>query len=153
MSPARPDSFPALVVRGPSWRRRFSNRALVVVCWLSAGVVLVPLALIVGHLLARGLPALDLDFFTHMPAPVGEPGGGMANAIVGTAILVALGLLLAVPLGVGTGVYLAEHGNNLFGTVVRYTADVLSGVPSIVVGVATYGLVVVTLGHFSALAG
>ena len=80
-------------------------------------------------------------------------GGGLANAIVGTLILVGLGTLIAVPVGVGTGVYLAEHGGGRFGSLVRYTADVLSGVPSIVVGVAAYGLVVVPMGRFSAIAG
>jgi len=88
-----------------------------------------------------------------MPKPVGEPGGGMANAIVGTLILVGLGTLFAVPVGVGAGVYLAEFGRGRFSSLVRYTADLLSGVPSIVVGVAAYGLVVLPMGGFSALAG
>ena len=153
MSPARLEVFPPLAGRRTSLRRRWTNRVLIALCSLSALLVMVPLALIIGHLLVRGLPALDLGFFIHLPKPVGEPGGGMANAIVGTAILVGIGLALALPIGVGTGVFLAEHGGGRFGAVVRYTADVLSGVPSIVVGVATYGLVVVTMGHFSALAG
>jgi phosphate transport system permease protein len=153
MSPQRLEVYPALAGRRPSLRRRVTNHVLIALCGLSALAVVIPLALIIGHLLARGLPALDLGFFIHLPKPVGEPGGGMANAIVGTAILVSLGLAIALPIGVGTGVFLAEHGGGFFGAVVRYTADVLSGVPSIVVGVATYGLVVVTMGHFSALAG
>jgi phosphate transport system permease protein len=129
------------------------NAGLLSACTLSAALVVLPLALIVTHLLRNGLPGLNLAFFFHMPKPVGEPGGGMANAIVGTVILVGLGSLIAVPIGVGTGVYLSEYGHGRFATLVRYTADVLSGVPSIVVGVAVYGLVVVPMGHFSALAG
>ena len=88
-----------------------------------------------------------------MPKPVGEPGGGMANAIVGTLVLVGLGAAFAVPVGVGAGVWLAEYGRGRLAALVRYTADVLAGVPSIVVGVVAYGLVVVPMGHFSALAG
>src|SRR5262249_17919367 len=93
------------------------------------------------------------EFFLHMPKPVGEPGGGMANAIVGTLILIGIGMLFAVPVGVGCGVYLAEYGAGRFASIVRYTSDVLGGVPSIVVGVAAYGLVVVPMGRFSAIAG
>ena len=139
--------------RGPSPWRRTQNAAALSACWLAAAVVVVPLALIVWHLLQRGLPAFRPSFFFNLPKPVGEPGGGMANAIVGTGILVGLGALIAVPVGVGAGVWLAEYGRGRLAAVVRYTADVLAGVPSIVVGVAAYGLVVVPLGHFSALAG
>src|SRR5439155_12689512 len=89
----------------------------------------------------------------HLPKPVGEPGGGMANAIVGTMILLGLGTVLSVPVGVAAGVYLAEYGHDRFAGWVRYTADILSGVPSIVVGVAAYGLIVVRMGRFSAIAG
>jgi len=149
-----PRSEPApLPARGPAWQRRVWNTAMLGGCYLSAALVVLPLGLIVIHLLKKGLPGLTLDFFFRMPKPVGETGGGMANAIVGTLILVGIGSVIAVPVGVGTGVYLAEYGRGRFATLVRYTADVLSGVPSIVVGVAAYGLVVVTMGHFSALAG
>ena len=153
MSPAQPEALAPLAVRGPSVLRRAGNKLLIGACGLSTLIVMAPLALIIGELLRRGLPGLSLDFFIHMPAPVGEAGGGMANAIVGTAIVVGIGLLLAFPIGVGCGVYLAEHGAGALGAVVRYLADVLSGVPSIVIGVATYGLVVLSMGHFSALAG
>ena len=153
MSPARRDALAPLRIGGPTLRRRLLDRGLVGASVLAALLVLVPLALIVWHLLANGLAGINLDFFIHMPKPVGEPGGGMANAIVGTLILVGLGTLISVPVGVGAGVYLAEHGGGRFGTLVRYTADVLSGVPSIVVGVVTYGLVVVPMGRFSAVAG
>ena len=137
----------------PAWRRRLVDRAVVLACGLATAIVLLPLALVLGHVLARGLPALTPAFFTHPPRPVGEPGGGMANAIVGTLILVGLGALLAIPVGVGAGVYLAEYAHGRWAGAVRYTADVLAGVPSIVVGVAAFGLIVVPMGRFSALAG
>ena len=134
-------------------RRAIWSRIVIAACYGAGTIVVLPLALIVWHLLVKGLPALSLSFFLDMPKPVGEPGGGMANAIVGTLILVGLGALFAVPVGVGAGVYLAEFGRGRFSSLVRYTADLLSGVPSIVVGVAAYGLVVIPMGGFSALAG
>jgi phosphate transport system permease protein len=137
----------------PALRRRAWDALVGGASGLAAFVVMVPLALIVWHLLAKGLPELNLDFFLHLPKPVGEPGGGMANAIVGTLILTGIATLIAVPVGVGAGVWLAEFGRGRLAAAVRYTADVMSGVPSIVVGVAVYGLVVVPMGRFSALAG
>ena len=153
MSPARPETLAPLRRGRPSPARRLRNAAALAACWLASAVVILPLALIVWHLLEKGLPALNLDFFLHMPKPVGEPGGGMANAIVGTLVLVGLGAAFAVPVGVGAGVWLAEYGRGRLAALVRYTADVLAGVPSIVVGVVAYGLVVVPMGRFSALAG
>jgi phosphate transport system permease protein len=147
-----PEAFAPLSARG-AVGRRIVNAVAITACVMAAALILLPLALIVWHLLAKGLPALTLGFFMHMPKPVGESGGGMANAIVGTLILVLLGALIAVPVGVGTGVYLAEYGAGRLAAIVRYTADLLSGVPSIVVGVAAYGLVVVPMGRFSAIAG
>jgi phosphate transport system permease protein len=152
MSPARSDSAAPALGR-VAWRRKAWNAAVIGACWLAAAVVVLPLGLITAHLLSHGVRSLNWAFFTHMPKPVGEPGGGMANAIVGTLIIAGLGSLLAVPIGVGTGIYLAEFGRGRFAAIVRYTADVLSGVPSIVIGVATYGLVVVPMKHFSAIAG
>ncbi|TMQ54772.1 MAG: phosphate ABC transporter permease PstA [Candidatus Eisenbacteria bacterium] len=147
-------SRPALTrAAGHINRRAIWSRIVIAACYGAGAIVVLPLALIVWHLLAKGLPALSLSFFLDMPKPVGEPGGGMANAIVGTLILVGLGTLFAVPVGVGAGVYLAEFGRGRFSSLVRYTADLLSGVPSIVVGVAAYGLVVLPMGGFSALAG
>ena len=134
-------------------RRAIWSRLVIAACYAAGAIVVLPLALILWHLIAKGLPALSLSFFLEMPKPVGEPGGGMANAIVGTLILVGLGALFAVPVGVGAGVYLAEFGRGRFASLVRYTADLLGGVPSIVVGVAAYGLVVIPMGGFSALAG
>ncbi len=115
--------------------------------------LLVPLALIFGYLLMKGVTALNLDFFTQLPQPVGELGGGMANAIVGSLILVALASVLGLPIGVLTGVYLAEHGKTPFGVTVRFCADVLNGVPSIVIGIYAYTLVVLPMKSFSAYAG
>jgi len=134
-------------------RRAILNRVVLAACYAAAAVVVLPLALILWHLIVMGASGLSLSFFLNMPKPVGELGGGMANAIVGTLILVGLGALVAVPIGVAAGIYLAESGRNQFASVVRYTAELLSGVPSIVVGVATYGLLVIPMGGFSALAG
>ena len=149
--PARP--LARLEARGPSWARRLHDRGFIVLSHLAAAVVLLPLVLIVWHLLAKGLAGLTPGFFLHIPKPVGEPGGGVANAIAGTLVLISLAALAAVPVGVGAGLYLAEYGHGRLGTLVRTTADVLAGVPSIVIGVAAYGLVVVPMGRFSALAG
>src|SRR5439155_22138954 len=132
---------------------RAGNALALGACGLAALLLCVPIALLVVHLFVHGWPQLRPGFFLHEPRPVGEPGGGMANAIVGTLILVGIGTLLAVPVGVGTGVYLAEFGGGPFASAVRYTSDVLSGAPSIVIGVAAYGLVVVPMGRFSAIAG
>lgn len=151
-SQARPEVL-GLHRRGTAVSRRLGNLAFLGACALATLVVVLPLLLIVGHLLARGLPALRPGFFVHLPKPVGEPGGGMANAIFGTLLVVGLGALFAVPAGVAAGLWLAEYGRGRVATIVRTTADVLSGVPSIVVGVAAYGLIVVPMGRFSALAG
>ena len=153
MSPARRDGLaPPRAVRSRT-ERRVRNAVALGACAAAAGVLLVPSALLVAQLVGRGLPALRPGFFVHMPKPVGEPGGGMANAIVGTLILIALAAAFALPVGVGAGVYLAEFGESRLASALRYVADVLGGVPSIVVGVAVYGLIVVPMGHFSALAG
>ncbi len=115
----------------------------------SAGILLVLLV----YILRQGVAALNWDFFTKNPVPVGEPGGGIANAIVGTFIVVGLAAAFALPIGVGSGVYLSEFGRNRFGDVVRFLADVLSGVPSIIMGIFAYVVVVMQQGHFSALSG
>ena len=126
---------------------------MLVLCYLSAIVAIVPLVLIFFYTINRGASYLNLDFFIQMPKPVGETGGGMANAIVGTLVLVATGSAIGLPIGILTGIYLAEFGNNKFAYFVRFMTDVLSGIPSIVAGVVAYGLVVVPMRHFSALAG
>jgi phosphate transport system permease protein len=134
-------------------RRRLISRIFVGLCGASVLVALVPLALILFYVAQHGLAALNGDFFIRMPKPVGEAGGGMANAIVGTLILVGLAAVLAVPVGVMSGIHLAEYGGSRFSLAVRFAADVLNGVPSIVIGIFAYGLVVLPFHRFSALAG
>ncbi len=121
---------------------------------LSTVLVIVPLAAIFIYLIFKGASSLNMDFFTKTPAPVGETGGGMANAIVGSITLLGLASLIGVPVGIGGGVFLAEFGRGTkLAYAVRFTADVLNGVPSIVMGLAAYALIVVPQHHFSAFAG
>lgn len=134
-------------------RRRVISRVMGALTALAAGVIILPLVVIFGFLVYQGSAALNLDFFLHLPKPVGEVGGGMANAIVGSLILIALAACLGVPVGVLGGLYLAESRDRHLPWVVRFLADVLNGVPSIVIGIFVYALVVRPLRHFSALAG
>jgi len=120
---------------------------------ISLALTVSALIAILGYVLLNGLPALSLDFFTHIPTPTGVPGGGIANAIVGSLIVVGLATILSVPVGLGAGIYLSEFGHNRFGSLIRYLADVMSGIPSIVIGIFGYALIVIRMGHFSALAG
>jgi phosphate transport system permease protein len=117
---------------------------------LSVGALLA----VLGYVVVQGGPALDLAFFTETPKPVGEPGGGMANAIAGTLVLVALACALGLPVGAGAGIYLAEYGrDSRLATAIRFMTDVLTGIPSITVGLFAYALVVLPMRSFSALAG
>jgi phosphate transport system permease protein len=134
-------------------RRKLMSALFVGFCGLSVAIALVPLAFILFYVVKEGIQALDLNFFTHMPAPVGEPGGGMANAIVGTLILTVLGSIMAVPVGILSGVYMSEYAGTRFAAAVRFAADTLNGVPSIVIGVFVYGFAVLPFKQFSALAG
>lgn len=136
-----------------SVRRRLTNGAALVAIGAAALIVTVPLFLILGTVIYHGLAELSWSFLTQIPKPVGEQGGGMANAIVGSLMLLGVASLIGIPLGISTGVFLAEYGRNAFGNAVRFTADVLNGVPSIVIGITAYALVVVTQKHFSLLAG
>jgi phosphate transport system permease protein len=121
---------------------------------LATVLVVVPLIAIFVYLLIKGASSLNLDFFIKNPAPEGELGGGMANAIVGSGVLLALASLIGVPIGIGAGIYLAEFGRGTkLANGIRFTADVLNGVPSIVMGLAAYSLIVVPQGHFSAFSG
>jgi phosphate transport system permease protein len=135
------------------YRRKITSAVMTGLSIASALVAVGVLAVVFIYTLMQGFGSLNLDFFIAMPAPVGESGGGMANALAGTGILIGLGSLIGLPTGIMAGIYLAEHGNNAFGNMVRFMADVLSGVPSIVVGVVAYVLVVLPMKHFSALAG
>ena len=134
-------------------RRRLVN---VAVTYLAVGaviLVLTPLVAVFGYLVYRGVGSVNWAFLTQTPKPVGEAGGGMANAIAGSAFILLLASVIGVPFGIGAGIYLAEYGRNRFGDAIRFTADVLNGVPSIVIGIVAYGIVVLTQRHFSALAG
>jgi phosphate transport system permease protein len=134
-------------------RRRATSRAVEVLCAASVVLDLIPLALILFFVVSQGLPALRPEFFTQMPKPVGEPGGGMANAMVGTLILIGLATVLAVPVGVVSGVFLSEYRRSRLGAAVRFAADVLNGVPSIVIGIFAYSMAVLPFKRFTALAG
>ena len=125
-------------------------QAAAVLCTVA---VLLPLVLIFGYLLSKGLSSLSVEFFTNLPKPVGEPGGGMANAIVGTLTLIGLACLFGLPVGMIAGVYLAEYGGTRLAWLVRFGADVLNGVPSIVIGIYAYTLIVLPMHGFSAYAG
>ena len=116
-------------------------------------LVLLPLGAVFGYLIYKGIGSINWAFLTQTPKPVGEAGGGMANAIAGSAFILLIASAFGVPIGIGAGIYLAEYGRNQLGNVIRFTADVLNGVPSIVVGIVAYGIVVLSQGHFSALAG
>ncbi len=134
-------------------RRRFTSRAMTALCGLALLLALLPLVSLLMLVISRGAAGLSFDFLTQLPRPVGESGGGVGNAIVGSLSIVALASLIGIPVGVGAGVYLAENGDGRAGKLIRFTAEVLSGVPSIVVGIVAYGLFVVPMHHFSALAG
>jgi phosphate transport system permease protein len=141
--------------------RTFTDHAVTVLAILATVLVVAPLVAIFGYLIYKGASSLNFDFFTKVPKPPGEVGGGMANAIVGSAVLLALASAIGVPIGIAGGVYLAEFGRGTkLANSIRFTADVLNGVPSIVMGVAAYALVVSPhigflpfTGHFSAFAG
>ena len=135
-----------------TWRK-VKSAIFVGFCGLSIAIALVPLAFILFFVLKEGLQALDYDFFTKMPQPVGETGGGMANAIVGTLIIVGLGALFAVPTGIMSGVYLSEYAGTRLASAARFAADTLNGVPSIVIGMFVYTIAVLPVKQFSALAG
>jgi phosphate transport system permease protein len=133
--------------------RRCVNVAMSAATALAAGLVVLPLLLVFGFLMYQGVMALNVGFFTQLPKPVGEVGGGMANAIVGTLILVSLAACLGLPLGILGGLYLAESRDRRLPWIARFLADVLNGVPSIVIGIFAYGVAVLPFRRFSALAG
>jgi phosphate transport system permease protein len=134
-------------------RRRVVDHAMTGIAALTVVVVLVPLFAIFAYLVYKGIGSINIAFLTQTPKPVGEAGGGMANAIVGSMVILAIASLLGVPLGIGAGIFLSEYGRNRYGDIVRFVSDVLNGVPSIVIGIVAYGLVVLPQKHFSALAG
>lgn len=136
------------------FRRAAANHLASTLAVASTVIVVAPLVAIFAYLLFKGASSLNLAFFTQTPKPIGEPGGGMANAIVGSGILLALASAIGVPIGIGGGIYLAEFGRGTrLANFIRFTADVLNGVPSIVMGIAIYALIVLPQKHFSAFAG
>lgn len=134
-------------------RRRWTNAVMLGLTGLAAFLVVVPLVLIFYYLMAAGAGALNLDFFIRTPVPVGETGGGMANALLGTFLLVLTAAGLGLPIAIGAGVYLAEARASALATTVRFIADVMNGIPSIVTGIFVWAWVVVSMGRFSLLAG
>lgn len=134
-------------------RRRIADNLATLAATAAALAVIAPLLAIFGYLIYRGAGALDLAFFTDIPRPVGEEGGGVANAIVGSGLILAIACAIGIPIGVCTGVYLAEFGRGKFGALVRFVADVLNGVPSIVIGLTVYAAIVLRQKQFSAIAG
>jgi phosphate transport system permease protein len=149
-----PMDFKSKSMRMNNARRTVTNYFISGLSVLATIIVIVPLLAILFYLIYKGASSLNLAFFVHIPAPVGESGGGMANSIVGSGIILLLASLMGIPIGIAAGVYLAEFGRGrALATAVRFTADVLNGVPSIVMGIAVYSLIVVRQNHFSALAG
>jgi phosphate transport system permease protein len=134
-------------------RRTITNRLVTAAAAGAVFMVLLPLGAIFAYLVYKGIGSINWAFLTQTPKPVGEAGGGMANAIAGSVLILTIASIIGVPFGIGAGIYLAEYGRNRLGNLIRFTADVLNGVPSIIVGIVAYGLVVLTQRHFSALAG
>ena len=150
----QPMDFQTRGMRWNSMRRQLMNHLVTGVAVLSTVLVIVPLIAILAYLIYKGASSLNLDFFTHIPAPVGEEGGGMANSILGSGIVLLLASSMGIPVGIAAGVYLAEYGRGkALAMAVRFTADVLNGIPSIVMGIAAYSLIVMKQQHFSAFSG
>ncbi len=152
--PRAPMDFSTRSMRMSTTRRKIVNQVVTALAVLATVLVIAPLVAILVYLIYKGASSLNLNFFIKVPAPVGEQGGGMANSIAGSGVVLGLASLMGIPVGIGAGVYLAEFGRGSFlGNAVRFTADVLNGVPSIVMGIAIYALVVMEQKHFSAFAG
>jgi len=140
-------------VTGRAFRRHLTSRLMTGLVVIFSFTAVLALVLILGNLIVKGASSIDWAFFTKSPVPAGQSGGGVANAIAGTGIIVGLAALIGVPIGVGAGMYLAEYGSGRFGFLVRFIADVLNGTPSIVIGIVGWTFIVKPQGHFSALAG
>jgi hypothetical protein len=156
MSETNPNSAesqsPKFAIPPISLRRRFTDHAMTGIAVFTVALVLLPLFAIFAYLVYKGIGSINLAFLTQTPKPVGEAGGGMANAIAGSVVILGIASLMGVPLGIGAGIFLSEYGRNRYGDIVRFVSDVLNGVPSIVIGIVAYGLVVMRQKHFSALA-
>lgn len=134
-------------------RRKLLDRSMTMLTGLCALVAMGALFVILGYIFAGGIRALSLSFLLNTPKPIGEPGSGIANAIVGSVLMIGVGSLLGMPAGILAGIYLSEFGSNKFGSVLRFLIDTLTGTPSIVVGVFVWTVMVKPMGHFSAIAG
>ncbi len=134
-------------------RRKFVDKLMISLCVIAGIITILPLLYIFFFTTKSGLSSLNLDFFTQLPKPVGEEGGGMANAIVGSLILIGLGSIIGIPVGILAGIYVSEYSGSLTATLVKFTTDVLSGIPSIIIGIFAYGIIVLPMQRFSALAG
>jgi phosphate transport system permease protein len=132
-------------------RRLWSNRLMLGLCVIAAAISIIFLALIIGYVLVNGISALNLDFLTQAAKPMGEAGGGMRNELLGTLLIVALGSLIAIPVGLLAGIFLADFASPRVAAAVRFSADILSGVPSIITGVFVYGVMVVPMHSYSAV--
>ena len=133
--------------------RKAKNHLMTLLMLAATAAVLVPLGLIFFHIMKMGLSSLSMDFFTHIPAPTGEPGGGMANGMLGSLIMIGGASVIGIPIGILGAIYLAEFGGSKVSTTIRFAADVLSGTPSIITGMVAYTLLVVPMKGFSGLAG
>jgi phosphate transport system permease protein len=141
---------------GMTGRLRFRlllDRAMVAVCGLALLAAVVPLVWVLWDVVASGVTSMSWAFLTELPKPPTVGGGGWANAIIGTVVVVGLAVLMGIPVGVGTGIYMSEYGDNMLGRSARFLSEVMAGIPSIVAGIVAYGLIVVTMGRFSALSG
>jgi len=141
------------VSKGHTARRKFKSKIMLVLCYVAASLAILPLLYIFFYTTMQGASSLNWDFFTELPKPVGESGGGMANAIVGTLILVSMGSVIGIPVGVFAGIYVTEYSKSVFANVIKFVTDVLSGIPSIIIGIFAYGLIVIPMKSFSAYAG
>jgi phosphate transport system permease protein len=146
-------AYPTATRAGKLRRRHAVNAVMAGLVGLAAVLATLPLVVVLFYLLKRGLTSLQWHFFTNMPKPVGELGGGMANAIIGTLMLVGIASVIGLPVGIGAGLYLAEHRGSRLANTTRFLADVLNGLPSIVMGIFAWQFLVRPFGHFSAWAG
>lgn len=134
-------------------RRKVINSIMLFLCVVSGIITILPLIYIFFYTTKSGITSLNLDFFTQLPKPVGEEGGGMANAIVGSLIIISIGAVIGIPVGIFAGIYIAEYSKSIFAAIIKFTTDILSGIPSIVIGIFAYSVVVIPMQRFSALAG
>jgi len=141
------------VSAGHTARRKIKSKVMLILCYVAASMAILPLLYIFFYTTMQGASSLNLAFFTELPKPVGEEGGGMANAIVGTLILVGLGSVIGIPVGVMAGIYVTEYSKSILANIIKFVTDVLSGIPSIIIGIFAYGIIVIPMKSFSAYAG